>query len=124
MLPSPKTGRLGVVYRKSPQVSRHTKNGHTMANAENSVTTAGVTVIKINPNITGSGVVYSVYGTQGGTGGTMVANGSALNGPVSVSVSGYDEYFVTFGGPVFGNEVPIKSGHDAQVTLAITTSQG
>lgn len=85
------------------------------------VQTANVTTITISPNISGSGVSYSVYGKNG----PIVASGSALAGDQTVTVSGYDEYYVTFGGNcVFGNSVAIRSGLTATVTLALTTSQG
>ncbi|MEO6195076.1 MAG: hypothetical protein ABIS20_18830 [Thermoanaerobaculia bacterium] len=91
-----------------------------------SVQTAAVTTITISPNISGSGVAYTVYGKSGSGSGSLVSTGSALNGPVTVTVSGYDQYFVSFGSEscTFGNSVAIRSGLTADVTLAITTTQG
>lgn len=94
-------------------------------NSSGSVQTSDVTTITINPNISGSGIGYTVYGV-GSPGHNVVASGSALTGPVTVKVSGYDRYTVDFGGGtcIFGNEVTIKSGLTANVTLAVTITQG
>lgn len=101
---------------------RETSGGNKVS--RNSVKVSDVTVININPNVVGSGLMYSVYGITGSGPANKVASGSALNGPISVSVSGYDQYTVTFGsdiGCVFFSQAKIVNS--AKVTLALTISQ-
>jgi hypothetical protein len=99
------------------------------AKAKSKATAANITVIKINPNISGSGMYYAIWGDGNPT---PIASGSALNGLVPVSVSGYDQYNVgfvgatgnPFTGGVFSTPKPVAITGDATVTLAITVSQG
>jgi hypothetical protein len=106
---------------EAKQATSEVENG-----TSDSVQSSAVTVININPNVVGSGLMYNVYGVGQGTS-TPLASGSALNGPVEVSVSGFAQYVVDFGagpaGCIFTHQTPIISGGKAAVTLAITTTQ-
>lgn len=112
----------------SPKAKQATIKGKTATS--NSVKSAAVTVIQINPNIAGSGIYYEVRGITGNQPGVVLQNGLALGTPATVSVSGFDYYAVDFVGAtqdqssgIFTTPTPVKITGNATVTLALTVSQ-